>query len=230
LAIHSVLSLDSNVSHTGEPDFSELKPILATADQRNVTWWLALLLMQNAQTQADRVRRAMAASLEQQRASVARQVEAIRANAPRWTPPDSVMFNHSVPAWECPPVPKIELSRMIDAAAYNQGLDPALIREVAREESGFHPCAVSWKGAEGIMQIMPATQLGLGISNPFDPQESLQAGSKLLKELLDRYHGNLSLALSAYNAGAGAVDRAGGIPAIPETQNYVVDILGRLFP
>jgi soluble lytic murein transglycosylase-like protein len=78
------------------------------------------------------------------------------------------------------------------------------------------------------MQLMPATQVGLGVSNPFDAQESLEAGSKLLKTLLDRYHGNISLALSAYNAGAGTVDRAGGIPAIPETQNYVVDILSHL--
>ncbi len=78
------------------------------------------------------------------------------------------------------------------------------------------------------MQLMPATQAGLGVTNPFNAQESLAAGSRLLKTLLDRYHGNLSLALSAYNAGAGAVDRAGGIPAIPETQNYVVEILGRL--
>lgn len=183
-------------------------------------------MQQNAQAQADRVRIAMRTSIEQQRASVRRQVEVIQANAPRWTPPDSVMY--SVPASECPPVPKIELSRMIDDAAYNQGLDPALIREVARQESGFHPCVVSGKGAEGLMQLMPATQAGLGVTHPFNAQESLEAGSKLLKTLLDRYHGNLSLALSAYNAGAGAVDRAGGIPPIPETQNYVVDILGRL--
>lgn len=184
--------------------------------------------MQNARTQADRARIAMAASLEQQRASVARQAEVIRAHAPRWTVPDSVMYNYDFVAPECPPVPKIELSRMIEDAAYNQGLDPALIREVARQESGFHPCAVSYKGAEGLMQLMPATQLGLGVVNPFDAHESLEAGSKLLKTLLDRYHGDVSLALSAYNAGAGTVDRAGGIPAIPETQNYVVDILSRL--
>ncbi|MGD1091133.1 MAG: lytic transglycosylase domain-containing protein [Bryobacteraceae bacterium] len=194
-----------------------------------MTWWLALFLMQqNAKTQADRVRMAMADSLAQQRASVARQAEVIRAHATVWTVPDSVMYRPDFTAPDCPQVPKIELSRMIDDAAYNQGLDPSLIREVARQESGFHPCAVSWKGAEGLMQLMPATQVGLGVSNPFDAQESLEAGSKLLKSLLDRYHGDVSLALSAYNAGAGAVDRAGGIPAIPETQNYVVDILSRL--
>jgi soluble lytic murein transglycosylase-like protein len=66
------------------------------------------------------------------------------------------------------------------------------------------------------------------VVNPFDAKESLEAGSKLLKDLLDRYHGDLSLALSAYNAGAGRVDRAGGIPEIPETKTYVIDILGRL--
>jgi soluble lytic murein transglycosylase-like protein len=80
------------------------------------------------------------------------------------------------------------------------------------------------------MQLMPATQADLDVVNPFDAKESLEAGSKLLRDLLDRYHGNLSLALSAYNAGAGRVDRARGVPEIPETKNYVLDILGRLLP
>ncbi len=123
-----------------------------------------------------------------------------------------------------------ELVRMIDAAAQHQNIDPTLVREVARQESGFRPCAVSPKGAEGLMQIMPATQVQLQVQNPFSAQESLEAGSKLLKQLLDRYHGDLAEALSAYNAGPGRVDKAGGIPEIPETQNYVSEILKRLLP
>ncbi len=119
---------------------------------------------------------------------------------------------------------------MIDAAAQHQSVDPQLVREVAREESGFRPCAVSPKGAEGLMQLMLTTQIQLQVQNPFSAQESLEAGSKLLKQLLDRYQGDLAQALSAYNAGPDRVDKAGGVPKIPETQNYVSDILKRLLP
>jgi len=78
------------------------------------------------------------------------------------------------------------------------------------------------------MQLMPATQAQFQVRDPFQAEESLAAGAKLLKQLLDRYNGDLSLALSAYNAGSGRVDKAGGIPEIPETKNYVAEILGRL--
>jgi soluble lytic murein transglycosylase-like protein len=78
------------------------------------------------------------------------------------------------------------------------------------------------------MQLMPATQAQFQVKDPFSAKESLEAGSKLLKDLLDRYHGDLSLALGAYNAGADRVDKAGSVPDIPETKNYVFDILHRL--
>lgn len=78
------------------------------------------------------------------------------------------------------------------------------------------------------MQLMPATQAQFEVLNPLDPQESLMAGTKLLKQLLDRYHGDISLALGAYNAGSSAVDRISAIPPFPETQNYVSDIVQRL--
>lgn len=117
---------------------------------------------------------------------------------------------------------------MIDEVAQKQEVNPDLVREVARQESGFRPCAVSPKGAEGLMQLMPATQTQFQVKDPFSPKESLEAGTKLLRDLLDRYHGNLSLALGAYNAGADRVDKAGGVPDIPETKNYVFDILHRL--
>jgi soluble lytic murein transglycosylase-like protein len=77
------------------------------------------------------------------------------------------------------------------------------------------------------MQLMPATQAQFDVTDPFDPGQSLDAGAKLLKQLLDRYHGDLTLALSAYNSGASRVDKAGGIPDIPETKNYVLSILNR---
>lgn len=128
----------------------------------------------------------------------------------------------------CEPIAQPQLSMMIDEAANKNGVEPAVVREVARQESGFRPCAVSPKGAAGLMQLMPATQDHFKVIDPFSPMASLDAGTKLLKQLLDKYHGDLSLALSAYNAGSGTVDRAGGIPQIPETQNYVTSILGRL--
>ncbi len=128
----------------------------------------------------------------------------------------------------CDPIAQPELTDLIDSASSKNGVDPSVVREVARQESGFRPCVVSSKGAEGLMQLMPATQDQFKVADPFNPMSSLDAGTKLLKQLLDRYHGDLSLALSAYNAGAGTVDKADGIPQIPETQRYVSNILSRL--
>jgi soluble lytic murein transglycosylase-like protein len=176
-----------------------------------VSWWLALLLIQDVRTQADRVRAAMHASIEQQRASVRQQTKG------------AIQETRS----PCEGIAEPELSEMIGEAAEKQGIDKRLIREVVRQESGFHPCAVSGKGAEGLMQLMPATQVQLQVADPFDPRQSLEAGSKLLKTLLDRYNGDLSLALSAYNAGPSRVDKAGAIPDIAETKNYVLSILTR---
>jgi soluble lytic murein transglycosylase-like protein len=182
-------------------------------------------LMQDPRAQADRARAAMAGSLASQRASVRGQIQAVRP-ARKSAPFAPVSFAPVI----CEPVSPPELKRMIDGAARRQNVDPLLVREVAREESGFRPCAVSAKGAEGLMQLMPGTQVLLQVRNPFSAQQSLEAGSKLLKLLLDRYHGDLSQALSAYNAGPTRVDQAGGIPEIPETKNYVSDILTRIAP
>jgi soluble lytic murein transglycosylase-like protein len=187
--------------------------------------------MQDPGTQADRARAAMQSSLAQQRVSVQKQAKSAGATIAPWTPPaapaaaerQSFMFQPL-----CEPIAAPELSAMIDDAANKHGVAPSVIREVARQESGFRPCVVSPKGAQGLMQLMPATQDQFQVIDPFNPIASLDAGAKLLKQLLDRYHGDLSLALSAYNSGAGTVDRAGGIPQIPETQSYVANILGRL--
>ena len=128
----------------------------------------------------------------------------------------------------CNSVEPVELDRLIGAAARANQVSARVVREVARQESGFQPCAKSPKGAQGLMQLMPATQATLGVANPFDPAESLMAGARLLKDLLGRYNGNLSLALSAYNAGPARVDAVHSIPAIRETRNYVTSILSRL--
>ena len=183
---------------------------------------LALLLAQDPHSQADRIRAAMAGSLAKQRASVRAQVESAATTAPSGNP-----FLMPQTAG-CEAVSQPELARMIDDIAPRQNVSPALVREVVRQESGFYPCAVSPKGAAGLMQLMPATQAQFQVKNPFSPKESLEAGSKLLRDLLDRYHGDLSLALSAYNAGAERVDKAGAVPEIPETKNYVLGILNRL--
>jgi soluble lytic murein transglycosylase-like protein len=130
----------------------------------------------------------------------------------------------------CDPLPPPEMASLIDFAAQSSNVNPLLIREVARQESGFRPCALSSQGAMGLMQLMPDTQTSLGVANPWDPRQSIEAGSRLLRQLLDRYHGDLSMALGAYNAGTLAVDQSGGVPRIPETRNYVNSILYRLFP
>jgi len=185
---------------------------------------LALLLAQDPRLQAARIRAAMEPSLAKQRASVRAQVESGAAtHLSAWHIP---MIMPEGPG--CEAVSPPELTRLIDDIAPRQNVDPALVREVARQESGFHPCAVSPKGAAGLMQLMPATQAQFQVKNPFDAKESLEAGSKLLHDLLDRYHGDLSLALSAYNAGATTVDTAGAVPEIPETKNYVLGILSHL--
>ncbi|MCU1336612.1 MAG: Lytic transglycosylase, catalytic [Bryobacterales bacterium] len=189
-------------------------------------WWLTIFLMQDTGVQADRVRAAMAASIEKQHASVEQQLKFIKSPVP-----PAIPRSFAIPppvVYACEPVAQLELSKMIDSVAREHSVDAALVREVARQESGFRPCAVSPKGAEGLMQLMPATQAQFEVRDPFDPQESLSAGAKLLKQLLDRYHGDLALALSAYNAGITRVDRTSSVPEIPETKDYVTDILGRL--
>jgi soluble lytic murein transglycosylase-like protein len=197
-------------------------------------WWLAIFLMQDPQTQQpQQVRTAMAASIEKQRASVEQQIKFIKAPVPPVLimPPSFAVSSFTVPppvAYACDPVAQPELSKMIDNVAREHSVDPDLVREVARQESGFHACAVSPKGAQGLMQLMPSTQAQLEVRDPFNPQESLSAGAKLLKQLLDRYQGDLALALSAYNAGMTRVDRTLTVPEIPETQDYVTDILGCL--
>jgi Transglycosylase SLT domain len=114
-----------------------------------------------------------------------------------------------------------EIDAAIDEAATRHNVDPSLVRSVVKVESNFNPNAVSRKGAMGLMQLMPSTARSLNVSNPFDPQQNVDAGVRHLKKLLDNYGGDVRLTLAAYNAGSGAVARSAGVPHIRETQNYV---------
>ena len=113
------------------------------------------------------------------------------------------------------------VEKLVREAANRHNMDPALIRAVIQTESNWNPRAYSHKGAGGLMQLIPTTAQRYGAYDVFDPQQNIDAGVKYLRTLLQRYNGNLELALAAYNAGEGAVDRVHGIPSYRETRSYV---------
>jgi soluble lytic murein transglycosylase-like protein len=113
------------------------------------------------------------------------------------------------------------VEKLVREAAERHQVDPALIRAVIQTESNWNPGAISRKGALGLMQLIPTTAQRFGVNDAFSPKQNVDAGVRYLKTLLERYNGNLDLALAAYNAGEGAVDRAHGIPAYRETRSYV---------
>lgn len=178
---------------------------------------------------------AMEKSMALQRESLAKQVGQKLTGGFFVLPPPAKM-GATVPApatsapiaADCDPLPTAEVDRLVTGAAQREALDQSLLRAVMQQESGFRPCAVSPKGAMGLMQLMPATAKQMGVQNAFDPASNVDAGAKLLKELLARYKGDVPLALGAYNAGPAKVDAAGGTPDITETQDYIKRILTSL--
>ncbi len=176
---------------------------------------------------------AMRKSIEKQRSAIGKQRDAARKQAelagatmtPGNMPP---VFGNARVLADCDPLADTVLNPLIEDNAKSQAVKPELLRAVMEQESGYRPCAISRKGAEGLMQLMPATAQEFGVADAFDPKENVAAGAKLLKQLVDKYGGDLAKALAAYNAGQAAVDQAGGIPDIQETREYVDAILKKM--
>ncbi len=127
------------------------------------------------------------------------------------------------------PLSRAEIDKYVEELAKKHNVDPELIRAVIAAESGYDPSATSRKGAQGLMQLMPGTAQQLGVRDAYNAKQNLEAGVRYLRALLDKYNGDLDKALAAYNAGEGAVERAGGVPNIRETQNYVRRITDRYY-
>jgi soluble lytic murein transglycosylase-like protein len=118
-----------------------------------------------------------------------------------------------------------DLRELVHRLSAEGGLDPKLVDSVVRVESAYNPSAVSHKGAQGLMQLMPDTARRLDVDDPFDPEQNIRGGIRELDRLIERYSGNLQLALAAYNAGEGAVERHRGIPPYQETRDYVARVM-----
>ena len=120
---------------------------------------------------------------------------------------------------------KTEILGIINEVSNKYDVDPKLIEALVKQESGFNPNAKSKAGALGLMQLMPSTAKGLGVTDPMDVRQNIEGGVKYVKSMLDRFNGNIILALAAYNAGPNAVKKYDGVPPYKETQNYVRSIL-----
>ena len=173
-------------------------------------------------------------AMEKQAAAVAAQRLAVKQqhdSVVPWmlaTPRNDAPSGIEGAAEDCDPIGDPELTPLIASAAQQHGVEPKLLRGVIEQESGFHACAVSAKGAMGLMQLMPATVDQFKVDNVFDPKQNIEAGATYLRQLLDKYKDDLKLALAAYNAGPTTVDKTGGIPDIKETRDYVEAVMKKI--
>jgi soluble lytic murein transglycosylase-like protein len=151
---------------------------------------------------------------------------AAKAHATIYLPAESSFMGPSHPELS---IDRDGAEKLVREAAERHNVDPALVRAVIQTESNWNPAAYSRKGAAGLMQLIPTTAQRYGANDVFNPQQNIDAGVRHLKWLLERYNGNLDLALAAYNAGEGAVDRAHGIPAFRETRDYVQKVQDAYF-
>ena len=168
------------------------------------------------------------ASVQQQLLSVQVQRQSIAKHQAFTRMPEQTAFLEPLRIeaeyFDCGPLAPRETEKLIATASRRQSLPAELLRAVIRQESAFRPCAISDKGAQGLMQLMPTTAAAFNVSDPFDPGQNISGGAAYLRQLMERYAGDASLALSAYNAGPQLVDRIASVPEIPETQNYVTSI------
>lgn len=156
-----------------------------------------------------------------------KQISTLEFNLPWAEQTRTAQLGQSFDNAECPRLSSQEIGKLSKRAAKGAASE-ALLQSVILQESAGSPCAVSSKGALGLMQLMPDVASSLGVKDAFNPEENVRAGASHLAQLLGRYDGKVDLALAAYNAGPARVDAAGGIPNIVETQQYVKSILARL--
>jgi soluble lytic murein transglycosylase-like protein len=188
--------------------------------------WFLVLVASSALAQNSR--EALQASVAKQLLSVAAQREAAKKQAELAGPGPLKMPEMEDPEPPCDPIADATATPLIEGAAKAEKVQPELLRAVIRQESRLYPCAVSDHGAKGLMQLMPDTISLLGVKDPFDSKQNIDAGAKYLKQMIDRYKGDLAKALGAYNAGPATVDEAKGVPDIPGVRDYVDAIMQSL--
>ncbi len=130
-----------------------------------------------------------------------------------------------VPAQGPNVIPPPQIEQLVNTNATAWGVDPALVKAIIANESAFNSNATSRTGAQGLMQLEPGTAAELGVGNAYDPAQNIWGGTRYIRGLLERFHGDMRLAIAAYNAGPGAVEKYGGVPPYAETQAYVENVL-----